>query len=221
MSALASFGSHVPARDPQALAREILSQSRFRIHAQTPAARTWWDAVRDWLGDRWNQLLNAFSHHVRLGGSASTAIGDVLLAVIIVLVVVVLVRLLLSVARDGFAGAGDGISALAVPADPAALHQQARQAAQQGAYALAIALLFRASLAALDARGLLRDDPARTVNECRRDVRARAASLSGGFDCIARIFTAAVYAEDRVGAEQWNDAQRAYDEITAVRSDAA
>lgn len=221
MSALGRFGSHTPARDPQALARDILAQSRFRLHAQAPAARTWWDALRDWLGDRWNQLLNAFSHHVRIGSGASTAIGDLLLAVIIVLVIVVLVRLLLSIARDGFAGAGAGINALPVPADPAALHQQARQAAQQGAYALAIALLFRAALAALDARGLLRDDPARTVNECRRDVRARASSMSGAFDCIARAFTAAVYAEDRIGIEQWDDAQRAYSEITAVRSDAA
>lgn len=220
MNALPQFGAQTPARDPQALAREILAQSRFRGHTQAPASHTWWDTVRDWFGDRWNQLLDAFAHHVRVGPGAGAAIGDVLLVIVIALVVVVVVRLLLGMAREN-ASAEGAAHPLSVRANPTALHAAAQQAAQLGGYAAAIALLFRAALATLDARGLLRDDPSRTVNECRRDVRARAMPLSPSFERIARAFTAAVYAEDRVTAEHWDDAERAYGEIAMVQSSAA
>ncbi|HKU67816.1 MAG TPA: DUF4129 domain-containing protein [Candidatus Baltobacteraceae bacterium] len=221
MSALGRFGLQPAAQDPQALAREILAQPRFRLDVRGAPAHTWWDALRDWLGARWDRLIDAFAHHVRIGGTAGVAIGDLLLVLAIGGAIVVLVRLLRTIAREASSsGAGFSIP-LPAGADPALLHEEARQSAQRGAYALALALLFRAVLAALDARGLLRDDPARTVNECRRDVRTRAAALSGAFDCIARGFTAAVYAEDRVTPQQWNDAERAYREILAARSDAA
>lgn len=220
MNALAQFGAKAPARDPQALAREILAQSRFRMEVGAAHSRTWWDAARDWLGDRWHQLIDAFSHHVRLGAKTTVAFGDVLLVLAIVLVVAVAMRLLLGMAREGSA-ANASAHALPVRADAGALHAAAQQAAQQGSYAVAIALLFRAVLATLDARGLLRDDPARTVNECRRDVRARAAHLSAPFDRIARAFTSAVYAEDRVTPEHWLDAERAYAAFAQPQSDAA
>lgn len=220
MSAL-QFGAQAPGHDPQTLAREILAQSRFRIRVQPAPARTWWGALRDWLGDRWNQLIDAFAHHVRLGEHASVAVGDVLLALIVALIIIVLVRLLLGMARENEFASGVAVSALEPHADSAALHAESQAAAQRGEYALAVALLYRAVLAVLDARGLLRDDLARTVNECRRDVRRRAPRLSAPFDRIARAFTAAVYAEDRVSGEQWSDAHAAYGEMTAVHADAA
>lgn len=221
MSALPALGAHAPPRDPAALARQILSQPRFRVRVQTPPPRTWWDALRDWLGDRWNQLLDAFSHHVHVGAATSVALGDVLIGVIIVLVVVIGVRLLLSMARES--GAADGALAVALAhhADERELYAAARRAAEQGAYAAAIAFLFRAALASLDARGVLRDDPARTVNECRSDVHTRAPRLSAPFDTIARAFTAAVYAEDRITMAQWADVERAYGAFTRPQSDAA
>jgi hypothetical protein len=217
---LPQFGTKAPQRDPQALARDILSQSRFRVQVPRAPSHTWWDTVRDWLGDRWHQLLDAFGHHVRVGGSARVALGDVIVVLLIALVIGVLVRLLLGIAREQQSGAGS-VSALAVPANPAALHENARQAADRGEYARAIALLYRAALAEMDVRGLLRDDPARTVNECRRDIRKSAPSLAPPFDRIARAFTAAVYAEDRVTAEQWSAADGAYGELHAVQANAA
>lgn len=220
MSVLEQFGTKTPGRDPQTLAREVLSQSRFRMEVAGARPRTWWDAARDWLGERWHQLIDAFSHHVRIGAKASVAFGDILLVLAIVLVIFVAIRLLLGMAREASA-AGTGAHPLPARADARVLHAAAQRAAEQGSYAAAIALLFRAALAALDAQGLLRDDPARTVNECRRDVRSRAPRLSAPFDAIARAFTAAVYAEARVAPEQWHDAERAYAAFAQPQSDAA
>lgn len=215
------LGRQAPPHDPAALARSILSQSRFRVSVHAPQAHTWWDSVRQWIGDRWNQLMDAFSRHVHVGGRWTIAAGDVLIAVIIALVIVVVIRLLLTMARDAAAPPGIHASALPVHADARKLHTAAMHAAERGAYAAAVALLFQASLALLDARGMLRDDPARTVNECRSDVRRRASRLSPPFDRIARIFTAAVYAEDRLTPAQWSDAQDAYAAFAALQSDAA
>lgn len=220
MSVLAHFGAHVARRDPHALAQEILGQSRFRMQVNGVRARTWWDALRDWIGERWNQLIDAFSHHVRIGAKASVAIGDVLLVAIIVLVLIVAVRLLLGMVRESGASA-QGVRELQPRADARALHAAAQEAAARNDYAHAIALLLRAALATLDARGVLRDDPARTVNECRRDVHANVPHLSAPFDSIARAFTAAVYAEDRVTAEQWTQAERAYAAFVQPQSHAA
>lgn len=220
MSALEQFGTKAPAHDPQALARAVLAQSRFRMQVAGVRPRTWWDAARDWLGERWHQLIDAFSHHLRIGAKTSVALGDVLLVLAIVLVVAVAMRLLLGMAREG-AAATSGAHALPLRADAGALHAAAQRAAEHGSYAAAIALLFRAVLATLDAQGLLRDDPARTVNECRRDVRSRAPRLSAPFDAIARTFTAAVYAEARVAPEQWREAERAYAALAQPQSDAA
>lgn len=220
MSGLPAFGAQQPPRDPAALARAILTQSRFRVPVHSAPARTWWDALRDWLGARWSQLLQAFAHHVRVSPRASVAAGDVLLALAVGAVVLVGARLLLNAARAS-ADPGSKGAPLALAANPEALHADAVRAAQSGAYRRAIALEFRAALAAMDARGVLRDDPARTVNECRRDVRLRASNLSAPFEALARAFTAAVYAEDRLTADAWLEAERAYAAFSAANADAA
>lgn len=203
------LGVKPPPHDPAALAREILSQPRFRVRVSAPQERPWWDAIRRWLADRWSDLANAFAQHVHFGRTAGIATGDVLIVLAIALVVVILVRLLLGVTRENLAAHGS-VTQLAHRAGASALHAAACETAREGAYAAAIALLFRAALERLDARGLLRDDPARTVNQCRRDVRARASRLSAPFDSIARTFTAAVYAEDRITPAHWSEAEDAY-----------
>lgn len=215
------LGEQRPPHDPAGLAREILAQPRFRVRVHVPQPHTWWDSIRQWLGDRWNQLMDAFSHHVHLGSRWSVATGDVLIGAIIVLVVFVAVRLLLTMAREGASAPGAQSSALPVNADARELHDSAMRAAQHGAYGVAVALLFQAALALLDARGMLRDDPARTVNECRSDVRRRAARLAPPFDRIARSFTAAVYAEELLTPAQWSDARDAYAAFAALENDAA
>lgn len=190
--------------------RGILAQPRFRIQAAATPTHTWWDQLRNWVGERWSRLMDAFAHHVKIGPRASVAIGDVLIALLVLLVVVVAIRLLLGAVRAGTTPSGIAVSPLTEHANARDLWEAAQHAAAAGAFTSAIALAFRAALATLDARGVLRDDPARTVNECRRDVRARAPRVYAPFETIARAFTAAVYAEDRAGVEQWSEVERAY-----------
>ncbi len=219
MTVFPALGSRIPPRDPSGLAREILSQPRFRvrIHA-TP--HTWLDWLRQWLSDRWSQLLDVFSHHVHLGARATIAAGDLLIAAVTLVVVIAGVRLLLGMARESASNAR-AASALPVHGDPRTLYVRAQAAAQREAYSAAIALLFQACLAQLDARGILRDHPSRTVNECRADVREHVTKLSEPFDVISRAFTAAVYAEEGATADAWGDADRAYAAFAAPHRNAA
>jgi predicted lipid-binding transport protein (Tim44 family) len=221
VSAFPGFGSQLPPSDPASLVRGILAQPRFRIQAAAPSGDTWWDILSRWLSDRWGKLMDAFSHNVHLGPGISAAIGDLLLIALVAVVIIVGVRLLLGMARESAASAALSASALPEHADARELYEAAQRAAQAGAYAIAIALVFRATLAALDALGALRDDPARTVNECRRDVRVRASRLSASFETIARAFTAAVYAEEGVTSELWRDVEIAYRAFRTVQTDAA
>lgn len=219
MNSFAPFGGRTPHADPAAVARAILSEPRFRVRVERAPARTWWDALRDWLGDRWHQLLDAFARNVHVGHGAGVAIGDLLIAGTVFAVVIVAVRLVLGMLRE--AHAPSGARPLPEHTDPRTLEAAARNAANSGAYAAAIAAIFQAAILRLDARGVLRDDPARTVNECRRDVRERAPHASASFDRIARLFTAAVYAEDPLTAEHWAQARAAYDVLASEGSRAA
>lgn len=207
MNGLPPFGSFVPRADPQHAARAILSQARFRIAVAAPARRTWWDAFRDWLGARWRDLMHALFGRVHIG-RADAAFGDVLLIALVLVVIVVLARLLMGAVRVGTARA-EYRPADAAP-DAGALHELSVTAAARGDYALAIVLLFRAALAALDVQGVVHDDPSRTVNECRRAVRAKAPPLAADFDAIARPFTAVLYAGQPVTEVQWRSALQAF-----------
>lgn len=205
---LPPYGRFTPRVDPQHAARSIISQARFRVALSEPARRTWWDVFKDWIGARWHDLMHALFGRVHIGGKAGVAFGDVLLVALVLLVIVVLARLLWSTVRVG--SARSQTRALAVAADAAALHELSMAAATRGDYALAIVLLFRAALASLDVQGVVHDDPSRTVNECRRAVRAKAPPLAEAFDAIARPFTAVLYADQAVSEAQWQSALRAF-----------
>lgn len=221
MNVFPAFGARQPPHEPGALARAILAQPRFRVQTTAGASRTWWDLLRRWIGDQWDRLMNAFAHQIKIGPVAGVAIGDLLVVLLVLLVVVVGARLLLTMVAENTAPGGIAVNALPAHADAAELFEAAQHAASGGAYAAAIAFAFRAALAALDARGALRDDPARTVNQCRRDVHARAPRFGPAFDVIAQAFTSAVYADERASEAQWNDVQRAYAAFTAAQRDAA
>lgn len=207
MSGLPPFGSSIPKTDPQHAARAILAQARFRVAVTAPARRTWWDALRDWLGARWHDLMHALFGRVHIG-RADAAIGDALLVVLVLVVIFVLVRLFASAVRVGSVRAADRSDEPSL--DAGALHELSLTAASRGDYALAIVLLFRAALAALDVQGVLHDDPSRTVNECRRAVRAKAPPLAEKFDAIARPFSAVLYADEPVSEAQWRAALQAF-----------
>lgn len=141
-------------------------------------------------------------------GRVNAAAGDALLIALVLLVIVVLVRLLANAVRVGSIKEVDRVQSAAPGAS--ALHEMSLSAAARGDYALAIVLLFRAALAALDVQGVVHDDPSRTVNECRRAVRAKAPTLAEHFDAIARPFTAVLYADQPVSEGQWRSALKAF-----------
>lgn len=209
MNALAALGAKTPPHEPVRLARVIVTRAGFRLQVRAARA-TWWDAVRNWLADRWNQILDAFAHHVHVGAKASVAIGDVLIAVAVLLVIGVGVRLLSNAARETASAARAHATALSPQLGADDLYRTALSQAAAGAYAPAVSLLFRSALASLETLGALRADPARTVNESRSDVRARLPQHAQAFDVLARAFTEAAYAETRITHEQWTAALAAF-----------
>ena len=206
---LAPFGLVRPPIDPQRLATRILSERRFSERVTRPVAHTWWDTLWSWLADRWHQLMDAFGRSVHVSRGVTAAAGDLILVAIAILVIAVAARLLMQINRDY--GSRTGAQPIAPRYAARDLYAQAIAAAAQRRYRQAIALVFRATLASLDMRHALDDVPSRTVNECRRDVRARAPRFAPAFDGIARLFTAVAYANAEPGETEWLQAREAYD----------
>lgn len=189
------------------LAREILSERRFRV-AVPSTHRTLWQLFWDWARGLWSRIWDALFSHVHIGSRASAIIGDVLAFTLIAIVVVVLVRLALGSIRD--ARRNDNAHPLAPAPDPGALYELSRQAAARGDYRMAIALLYAAAMRRFERLGFAREDPSRTVNEWRRALRGTQPAVLPAFDAIARPFVAAFYAEVPVERAQWMDAHNAY-----------
>ncbi len=189
------------------LAREILSERRFRV-AVPSTHRTLLEMIWDWLRGLWSRVWDALFSHVHIGSRASTIIGDALAVALIAVVVVVLVRLALGSIRD--ARRPDSAHPLLDRPDPGALYELSRQAAARGEYRLALALIFAATMRRLERLGIAREDPSRTVNEWRSALRGAQPAVLPAFDAIARPFVAAFYAEVPVARGEWMEAHDAY-----------
>jgi uncharacterized protein DUF4129 len=205
---LPAFGAHLPPNDPPLVARQILSQERFRMRVAPSEQARWWDAFMAWITRAWHGLVDAFAQRLHVGGKSSIVAGDVLLAIVAGIVVFFAMRLLLTYVRPQELS----VSREAVPSQVAAqtLYAQALQLAEQHEYSAAAAMLFRACLAALDLQGIVHDEHSRTVNECLAQLRERAPEFTVPFDALARVFTTAIYADRPVTAAQWNAARESY-----------
>lgn len=181
--------------------------------------KTWWDLFWGWLDDRWHQLVDAFAHHVHVGKNAGIAVGDIVLILTSAIVLLALIRLIAGYVREAPRAGGVPLIPRHVAAE--SLYARSVQAASAGDYASAVTLLFRAALVALDVRGVLHDEPSHTVNDCRREVRERAPRALPPFDALARVFTAAIYADAPVTPAQWNAAREAYAQLTGDVADVA
>ena len=206
---LPAFGARRPPLDAHSLATTILSATRFRVRTGAQPRKTLWDMFWGWLGDRWNDLLDAFGRHVHLGKSFSFLAGDAIIVLAVAAVIFAAVRLLSNYVWEP-SDSGRGDRGYAQRPSAHVLFAQSNAAADRGEFAVAIALLFQAALAALDVRGVVHDDPSRTVNECRREVRRTAPRCIEPFDALARAFTAVLYAEVPAGEAQWTSARAAY-----------
>lgn len=206
------FGAQPPPLAPSALARQILSEHRFRVgNTSAPPQRAWWDVVLSWVGDRWNELMTAFSTHVRLGSAGTILVGDIVLIAIVAVVVVVLLRLVSNTIAD--TPLARGAAPLPRKLRAGALYEESLRHASAGEYACAIPLLFRAAIVSLDVRGVIRDRPSLTVNETRTALRAQAVQCIDPFEVLSGVFNDALYAERAVTADQWARARDAYASI--------
>lgn len=189
-----------PHGDPAALARAIVAEPRFRRAVVPDGGPSWWERFFRWLGGLLRRVFHAVPH-----GS-----GDVLTVVVVVLALALLalgVGLLLRRVGPQRRRARGGLDAAALPdeLDASALRARARAAAAAQRFREAAALLWISALRALDERGRVRFDVARTPGEWRRLVRDPA------FDVLARDAVFALFGERVPDAEALERMDAAYD----------
>jgi uncharacterized protein DUF4129 len=217
-SASARGASTAPRADVQSTVSAIIAQPAYHV-AQTkpapPPQQTIWEKVLAWI-ERW--IASLFDRLSRVTQGVPW-LGDVFAVALIAIAVLGLgyvgYRLadgILSRRRAARVDAGEPLEA---PLAADELHAAALEAARAGDYARAVALLFHAALLALDRDSNIAYDPALTAGEYRRIVRRRARALANDFDVLARLFTAAAFAQSPTHEPDWHQAVAAYAGIEA------
>ncbi|HTW84826.1 MAG TPA: hypothetical protein VMD91_12205 [Candidatus Sulfotelmatobacter sp.] len=187
--------------DPHDLARAIVAEPRFR-HAPPLGGPTWWDRFWSWLG----HLLAKLFHSAPSGAGdlfSLVLVGAVLVGVVAV-VVLVLAQITLGPRARARRRAREA-EVIGEELDAAALRARARAAVAAQRYREAAALLWASALRALDERGRVRFDAARTPSEWRRLVREPA------FDALARDAVFALFDERTPDADALARMDAAYD----------
>ena len=205
--------TYAPPVDASVAASAIVAGRAYQLGGAGPAPKPHESFLQRFL--RWLQDLFAKLFTLIFGATASRPIiGQIAAALFIALLVLAAVYLIyllaLLIARRPKRTALDEGTPLQDRADPDALYELGVAAAGRGQYALAVSLLFQASLAALDRAGLLPYDGARTPGECRRALRKTANAAGPHFDALAQSFVLAAFAERPVSLRDWSFADAAY-----------
>jgi len=208
-----------PPRDVRATAIAILSQPAYRetpTKAAPPPKETIWEKILRWLSDKIGQLFTGLARATQ----SVPFLGAIFAVLLIGIAVAGLAYVAFRIA-DGFlarrtAAATDDGELIPVGMSAQQLQHAAFDAARDGNHARAVALLFQASLVVLDRSDRVAYDPSRTAGEYRRLVRRKAQSISADFDALARIFTAAAYADEPVGERDWTQAAAAFAVVGAA-----
>jgi len=217
--AAASGVAFAPRRDPAALARAILAEPDL-AHPQakpTPHEKDLLERFFDWLDSILNELFAGLRKATNLSVGASRTLLLVLLAIasfgaIALLIAIVKRRVERRIGPLALARIRIGEDAAATPAQ---LVIAARARAERGDYAAAIGLIFAAAVRALDERGIVAYDAARTPGEYRRAVRRSQAPFADAFDALTRGFVLAMYGTDATDALDWAGALAAYERLSA------
>lgn len=206
-----------PHGDPNAVIGAVLAQPAFRDARQgqpeqAPLAQLL-ERVLDAVHDVWQKLFphGIDPHTASAVGWAVTLAGYALLLGLLILVAQRIVRAL----GPARAGARAALPAQALERRHTLL-ADAATAAAAGAYARAIALLFRAALLDLDGAALVPYDPARTPGEYRRRVRGALATAAAPFDDLTARFIRAAFGAQAPHAGDYDAAQRAYAAFSAA-----
>jgi hypothetical protein len=199
-----------PHGDPNVVVRSILAQPAFHQQTKTGAAQeSLIERIIHWIGDRLKALLEV----VRVPAALESTAQIVWLALVLI-VAALLAYLLFGVvtglaARTGREAALSG-RPLEESVTSAALNIASAAAAERGEYAQAIALLFRAALAALDERALVAYDAARTPGEYRRVVRGALERAACSFDELVSRFERASFSAAPASRGDYEAATRAF-----------
>jgi hypothetical protein len=200
--------------DPNAVIKRVLDDPSYRDARATTAEKpheSLLGVIWDWIAEHLRPLFHPIAKALGATQGASTLIGYVLIGLALVALVFAVFRLVLAFARPPIRPGGRQAESLALDADRTSPEWRAlaRVAAARGDYAGAIAALFGAALAELDARALVAFDAARTPGEYRRLVRRARAQASAPFDDLAERFVRALYAPERPQPSDYEAAERA------------
>ena len=198
----------VPPRDiVQAVRAELAVPGRYHLTAPSThpslLAQLW-----SWIVEHWDDFWDVVSHRVSLAPAALHVLGDAMVIAFGAVIVVATVHLILRIELE--AAARSGAVPLEAPRNAQRYAVAAAQAAASGDYTRAVRLLFIAAVTLLELRGVVRDERSATINELRRELRARDAALELPFLDIARAYTSAAYAEQPLDAQTWERARGAY-----------
>jgi hypothetical protein len=198
-----------PHGDPRDVVRGVLRDGRFQRAPQHPAQKSLIERILDYLHDLWSRLTEPLNH-ITGSPKATQIIGLMVLVAVIACLVAVAVRYARGIAWRPRRGARRaGAEPLGAEADARTLRARALEAAAAGRHHDAAALLWASALRALDERGRVRFDPARTPGEWRRTVR------DPSFDALARDAVVALFGTTGADAALIARMNDAYDRVVA------
>ncbi len=205
-----------PHGDPDAVVRRVLADPAYRHAGQTTSEaphESLLSIVLHWLFDHLiAPLIHPISRALAASSGVGTFVGFAFVAVALALLAYVAFRLAVAFAAPAVAARAGSLAArgLAIELGSADWRAAARDAAARGAYADAIAALFRAALAALDEHAIVAFDAARTPGEYRRAVRRARAAAAAPFDDLADGFVRAAFAGGTPQRAEFDAAERAF-----------
>lgn len=178
--------------DPREVIRAIVADGRYDLHPPGPPPQpSWFDVLSGWVMRGLRSLLHGLDRVLGARNPFETAIGFAVIVAAFGLLgfgIYALVRSYLRGPRVKRGRSGGGEPLADDPATSAVLRAAALAAARARRYREAAALLFSAAVRALDERGRVAYDPARTPGEYRRLVR------DPTFDALASDAVVALFA---------------------------
>jgi hypothetical protein len=198
-----------PHGDPRDVVRAVLADARFQRAPQHPGEKSLLQRIGDFVHDLWMKLTEPL-RHITGSSKATQIIGIMVLVAALGLCAFVAARYARRIAwRPGGRARRASAEPLGADADARTLRERALEAAAAGRHHDAAALLWASALRALDERGRVRFDPARTPGEWRRAVR------DPGFDALARDAVVALFGDRGADAALVARMREAYDRVVA------
>lgn len=217
--AASSGPAQAPAESPELVAQRVLSARQYQYSdAGQPAAphESIWERIATFFGD----LIGRIFSGIFKVGAAAPIVGQIVAIALVALLVVALAylgyRIFETLARRRKSARIEEGTSLSEPIDPDIFYRKGVQAASQGRYAQAVALLFQASLAWFDREGTLAFDPSLTPIEYRRAVKRALGRANPDFDKLAHAFVLAAFAERPMTHGDWSEVDAAYAQMCAT-----